>query len=63
MDNLEDMQAKVKQLVHIYKTQQESDSSLGACLMHQHQSAAKEKNPKKIKTERIESTSISTYSR
>ena len=49
MDNLEDMQAKAKQLVHIYKPQQESDSSLGACLMHQHQPAAKEKNPKKTK--------------
>ena len=49
MDNLEDMQAKAKQLVHIYKPQQESDSSLGACLMHQHQPATKEKNPKKTK--------------
>ena len=49
MDNLEDMQAKVKQLVQIYKPQQEVDSSLGACLMHQHQPAPKEKSPKKTK--------------
>ena len=49
MDNLEDMQAKAKQLVQIYKPQQDVDSSLGACLMHQHQPAPKEKSPKKTK--------------
>ena len=49
MDNLDEMQAKAKQLVQIYKPQHDADSSMGACLMHKHDSPPKNKTSKKTK--------------
>ena len=49
MDDFNEMQAKAKQLVQIYKPQQETDSALGACLMHRHEEAGKSKQSKKAK--------------
>ena len=49
MDDLDEMQAKAKQLVQIYKPSYENDSaSAGLCLVHTHTPAPDtEKKPKK----------------
>ena len=51
MNNFNDMQAKAKQLVQIYCPNYTNDSSsLGACLMHNHQGDTPNAQPKVAKS-------------